>query len=158
MYLIPNCLLSSVAMLQAYFGKSRLTKSKISDLFKLCLTHCSRSAFNSSSSFQLLLAILAINIQLTTVLPLFHFWNSDNFRFDSAGPRAPNSFYSFFRDDSAGPRAELILIFFFVMITVGQGSKIKNKNCFTELQSKITITFEIEIHLNLQSKIKIKDI
>ena len=157
MYLIPNCrsLLSSVATLQAYSGKSRLTKSKISDLFKLCLTHCSRSAFNSSSSFQLLLAILAI--KLTTVLPLFRFWNSDNFRFDSAGPRAPNSFYIIFRDDSAGPRAELILIFF-VMITVGQGSKIKNKNCFTELQSKITITFEIEILLNLQSKIKIKDI
>ena len=57
-----------------------------------------------------LLAILAI--KLTTVLPLFRFWNSDNFRFDSAGPRAPNSFYFFFRDDSAGPRAELILIFF----------------------------------------------
>ena len=110
MYLIPNCLLSSVAMLQAYSGKSRLTKSKISDLFKFCLTYYSRSAFKSSSSFQLLLAILAI--KLTTVLPLFRFWNSDNFRFDSAGPRAPNSFYFFFGDNSAGPRAELILIFF----------------------------------------------
>ena len=74
MYLNPNCrsLLSSVAMLQAYSEKSRLTKSNISDLFKFYLAYCSRSVFSCSSPFKLLFAVGELT-HIDTSQQCFHF-------------------------------------------------------------------------------------